>query len=301
MPCKLLRFTPFLASIALSAQTFDVASVRADLGAIRPGGLTIKGGPGSDDPGRFIATQVSLRMLILKAYGIEADQLEGPEWINDANRHSYTISATMPPETTKHDFPLMMQRLLAERFNLKLHEDVRPFPAYELTTLPGPAKLRPWTPGPVADGPDPANVRGFAVDSEQFPIVPRGLNICRYGGMVGATAAMKVSCRRSMADFTTDLGRFVNLTNAEPGGAPVPRVVDKTGLPGIYEFRLEFVATMNLRGLGGAPSASDPADYSVPFLFKALEKQLNLKLVKTKNVPVTVLVVDHADQMPSEN
>jgi uncharacterized protein (TIGR03435 family) len=302
MSSKLLRFAPYLVTIALSAQTFEVASVRADNGAFRPGGPGMKGGPGSNDPGLFNAVQVPLRFLILKAYDIEADQLEGPEWIADLNRNKYTVSARMPPDTTKQQFELMLQQLLAERFNLKLREESRSFAAYELVTLPGPIKLRRSTPGPVPDGPDPANVRGFAVDSDQFPLVPRGQNICRYGGMVGATAAMKVTCRRSMADFTKDLGRFVNLTNAEPGDAPVPRVLDKTGLTGIYEFRLEFMATMNLRGLsGGASSASDPGDYSVPFLFKALEKQLNLKLVKTKNVPVTVLVVDHADQMPSEN
>jgi uncharacterized protein (TIGR03435 family) len=52
---------------------------------------------------------------------------------------------------------------------------------------------------------------------------------------------------------------------------------------------------------GGAPRASDPGDYSAPSLFKALETQLNLKLVKAKDVPVTMLVVDHAEQTPSEN
>jgi uncharacterized protein (TIGR03435 family) len=305
MSGKLLRFTPYLASIALCAQTqpaFDAASVRPDNGALRPSALTMKGGPGSDDPGRFTVVQMPLRMLIAKAYEIEDDQLEGPAWLGDLNRHRYTISATMPPETTKQQFQLMLQQLLAERFNLKLHTEVRSFPGYELVTLPGPAKLRTWTPAPIPDGPDPANVPGFAVDSEEFPLVARGKNICRYGGMVGATAAMKVTCRRSMADFTKDLGRFVNMANAEPAGVRVPRVVDKTGLPGIYEFRLEFMATMVRSGLPGpGPGASDPGDYSAPSLFKALEKQLNLKLVKAKDVPVTMLVVDHAEQTPSEN
>ncbi len=305
MSGKLLRFTPYLASIVLSAQTqpaFDVASVRADNGAIRPGALTMKGGPGSEDPGRFTVVQIPLNMLIVKAYEIEYDQLEGPDWIRDLNGHRYTISATMPPETTKQQFQLMLQELLAERFDLKLHQETRSFPGYELVTLPGPARLRAWTPGPITDGPDPANVRGFAVGADQFPLVPRGLNICRYGGMVGATAAMKVTCRRSMADFTKDLGRFVNMANAEPGGVRIPRVVDKTGLPGIYEFKLEFMATMVLSGLpGGAAAASDPGNYSAPSLFKALEKQLNLKLVKAKDVPVTMLIVDHAEQTPSEN
>lgn len=264
----LVRFTPYLASIALFAQAFDVASVRPDNGAFRPDRFTMKGGPGSDDPGRFTAVQVPLGTLILKAYDIEADQLEGPEWIHDLNRHNYTITATMPPDTTKPQFQLMLQQLLAERFNLKPHEEVRPFPGYELVTLPGPIRLQAWTPAPVPDQPD----LRFRVGADEFPLVPSGMNICRYGGPVGQTVAMKVSCRRSMGDFTKDLGRFVNLANAEPASVRIPRVVDKTGLPGIYEFKLEFMATMVLPGLGPAPGAASDPETSARHRFSKLSK-----------------------------
>ena len=300
MPGKILRFAPYFASIALTAQpAFDVASVRADNSGFRPGALTMKGGPGSDDPARLTVVQMPLSMLIEKAYDIEDDQLVGPGWLRDLNGHRYTISATMPPETTKEQFQLMLQQLLAERFSLKLHEEVRPFLAYELSTLPGPARLRQWTPEPIPDGPQ----MGFHKDSDGYPVVPAGRTMCQYGGQMGVAQAMKVTCRRSMADFSKDLGRFVNMANAEPAGVRIPRVVDRTGLPGVYEFRLEFMATMVLSGLPGrAPgAASDPGDYSAPSLFKALEKQLNLRLVKAKDMPVTMLVVDHAEQTPSEN
>jgi uncharacterized protein (TIGR03435 family) len=203
----------------------------------------------------------------------------------------------MPPQTTKAQFQLVLQHLLAERFNLKLHSEVRSFPGYELVTLSGPAKLQAWTPGPIPDGPE----RGFSIDSDGYPMVPPGRTICQYGGFMGVTAALKVTCRRSMADFTKDLGRFVNMANAEPAGVRIPRVVDKTGLPGIYEFKLEFMATMMMRTSGGASRASGPGDYSAPSLFKALEKQLNLRLLRAKDVPVTMLFVDHAEQTPSEN
>ena len=125
------------------------------------------------------------------------------------------------------------------------------------------------------------------------------MTICQYGGYMGAVQALKVTCRRSMPEFTKDLGRFVNMANAEPASVRVPRIVDKTGLPGIYEFKLEFMATMIWPGMSAG--GGDPANYSASSLFTALEKLLNLKLVKTKDVPVTVLVVDHAEQTPSEN
>ena len=55
-----------------------------------------------------------------------------------------------------------------------------------------------------------------------------------------------------MADFTKDLGRFVNMAKAEPASVRIPRILDKTGLPGIYEFKLESMATMMLRNPGCA-------------------------------------------------
>ena len=171
----MLRFIPYLAGIALFAQAqpvskpeFDAASVRVDNGAFRPGALALKGGPGSSDPARITAVQMPLSMLIEKAYEMEDDQLEGPDWVRDLNGHRYTISATMPPETTKGQFQLMLQQLLAERFHLKLHEEVRSFPAYDLVALPGQVKLRAWTPEPIPDQPDLA----FETGSDQFPLVP---------------------------------------------------------------------------------------------------------------------------------
>ncbi len=79
---------------------------------------------------------------------------------------------------------------------------------------------------------------------------------------------------------------------------PMPRFVDNTGLDGAYEFTLEFEGSM-LPGIvmngGRVPSVGGPT------LFTALEKQLGLKLVKAKGVPVDVLVIDHVDRVPTEN
>lgn len=81
---------------------------------------------------------------------------------------------------------------------------------------------------------------------------------------------------------------------------------DKTGLTGIFEFTLEYTgapvpvsaadSTTEVR----APIAKDPAE-DVPGIFVALERQLGLGLVKVKDVPVDVLVIDQADKVPSAN
>jgi uncharacterized protein (TIGR03435 family) len=39
----------------------------------------------------------------------------------------------------------------------------------------------------------------------------------------------------------------------------------------------------------------------LPDIFVAIEKQLGLKLVKTKDIPLEVIVVDHVDKVPTGN
>jgi uncharacterized protein (TIGR03435 family) len=80
-----------------------------------------------------------------------------------------------------------------------------------------------------------------------------------------------------------DTAHFVGVL-AHRAGQPV---IDKTGLTGIYDFRLSY-----------AP-ANDPSS-SLPDLFTALQEQLGLKL-ESQKVPVEMLVIDHADKIPTEN
>ena len=60
------------------------------------------------------------------------------------------------------------------------------------------------------------------------------------------------------------------------------KVIDRTGLSGVYDFTLEF-----------APP--DVVDSPLPALVTALQEQLGLKLEAT-NGPVEVLVIDHAEK-----
>ena len=73
---------------------------------------------------------------------------------------------------------------------------------------------------------------------------------------------------------------------AKETGKPV---VDKTGLTGKYDFMLQYTPADH--------AATDES--SRPSIFTALEEQLGLKLVPTKQ-PVEVLVVDSIEQ-PTEN
>jgi uncharacterized protein (TIGR03435 family) len=70
-------------------------------------------------------------------------------------------------------------------------------------------------------------------------------------------------------------------------------VVDKTGIEGVFDIRLEWTP---LNGDAGQPVTSTDDSASV---FAALQEQLGLR-VQAQKVPTEVLVVDHLEQ-PSEN
>jgi uncharacterized protein (TIGR03435 family) len=50
----------------------------------------------------------------------------------------------------------------------------------------------------------------------------------------------------------------------------------------------------------GIAAPNDPVTGG-PTLLAALENQLGLKLVKSKSVPLVILVIDHWDKVPTEN
>jgi uncharacterized protein (TIGR03435 family) len=64
-------------------------------------------------------------------------------------------------------------------------------------------------------------------------------------------------------------------------------VLDKTGLSGKYDIDLHF-------------RRQDDLNSNLPDIFTAVQEQLGLKLVPAK-VPVTYLIIDHADRTPTEN
>jgi uncharacterized protein (TIGR03435 family) len=241
----------------------------------------MRGGPGTDDPGRISWPGVTVLDLILQAYDVTVDQVSGLAWLNSAGTPIYDLDATIPPGTTKEQFRLMLQNLLADRFHLKLHHETQSRPGYELSVAAGGPKLKDWTPAP-----------GSA------PGLTMGVNQDR--------GTLRTTFRGSMADICRQLGAPINL--AVDARSPRPHVADKTGLSGMYEFVLEYATTLPPPGAPNAapppaaapvPTASDPGGDARGF-FAAFER-LGLKLTKVKDVPVDILVVDAADKVPTAN
>jgi uncharacterized protein (TIGR03435 family) len=107
-----------------------------------------------------------------------------------------------------------------------------------------------------------------------------------------------------MAMFALRLAAIINQLSGTTGAdVRLPRVVDKTGLAGIYDIRIEHAGTpFPILAPDGAPApaAPDPVDAG-PSIFSAVQQQLGLKLTKAADVQVDVMIIDHIDQTPTEN
>jgi uncharacterized protein (TIGR03435 family) len=282
----------------LSAQEFDAASVKPAApptqGMMRIG---MRGGPGSNDPGRINYTNVALKELLTTAYDVKSHQISGPSWL-DSER--FDITATMPPGTTKAQFHLMLQKLLAERFKLTLHHESKELPAFVLTVGKKGSKLKPSAEDvPAKEGEEPAPAamgRGpMKAGKDGFPEMTGGGR--RGGGpmvMITPGKAKMVGEKTSMEQFTTQIERFLNRP-----------VVDKTELTGKYDFALYFTPDMaNMPappvGVGGLGEHGTEQAEIYPPLAVAIQEQLGLKLDSQKT-QVDILVIDHLEKVPTEN
>lgn len=289
---------------------FDVASVKTVNLASHPV-FGNRGGPGTSDPGRIHLCCVGMFSLLIRAYGVEIDQIAGPAWImENMGPNLYEIDATMPTGTTNGQFQLMMQNLLAKRFHLEMHRETRSFPGYELELAKDGPKLKE------------SMVDGNAVVADNTPQTPKRLrdgSVILPPGPQMLTSLGRGTIRvrvqdKPIGDLVKSMGRLIAQSlgeNMSDFASRKPRVIDKTGLTGKYDFTIEF----SCDGCGGAGAimattngaAVDPsaaagsAGSGLPNLFTALEKQIGLKLVKTKDIPLDAIVVDHVDKVPTGN
>jgi uncharacterized protein (TIGR03435 family) len=130
----------FVFALSAFAQTpaFDAASIKPN---------TSGGGPSSIHltAGRVAMQNVSLRKVMLNAYGIPEDReyaIEGPDWLTTEH---FDIDATFPADAPAPQVRVMLQSLLADRFNLTLHKEPRQLPMYSLVVARGGVKIHSST------------------------------------------------------------------------------------------------------------------------------------------------------------
>jgi uncharacterized protein (TIGR03435 family) len=241
---------------------FEVASIHASnpdqgfINAVTPS-LNIPG----DRNLTFV--QVSLRDLIMLAYGVGAPQIQGPRFLEgtpNAPTDRFDIVARVPAGAAREQIPLMLRALLTERFHLKVHQENKTIQVYALEIGNGAPKMKESPSAAIG----PARcVRSFAERE-------------------GATLAAECTHMTS-ADIAQQVMALA------PGYFRDAPVVDVTGLTGVYDFKLEWITAVEARNGNPGPSMID-----------AIQNQLGLKMER-KREAVETLVIDKIDRKPTEN
>ncbi|HVY93119.1 MAG TPA: TIGR03435 family protein [Bryobacteraceae bacterium] len=216
----------------------------------------------NSDAGRLDYRHINIKALVWVAFPITTYQIVWPRGLL-GNVNFYDVQATYPPGTSKSQIQLMLQRLLAERFRLQTHWEMRESPVYLLKV----AKSGPK----ISKSPNPPD--------------DKTLSISVRSGPEGWSLQDRLQSSSPTAPFGITLSKLVQYLN---NNFVFDRLVlDGTGLDGYYDINLRISAA----DTGGKlPDAEMFVD--------AIESQLGLTLEKHP-APVNTLVVDHIDTTPA--
>ena len=277
--CCLAAFAqeaPDWEKVAGGKRSFEVASVKLDPGPFRPPSFPLDPGEAYRPVGDRFSADFPLLTYISFAYKLTAgsDQRQAmlaslPQWVaNDR----YAIEARAAGSVTKDQMRLMVQSLLAERFKLAVHFEMRVFPALGMSLVkPGQTgpKLRPHSEGIPCESTPTTNEPIRSTADGPFPPVCDVVMMTIQGGH-NAKGGSRNTTIPMMAAALPGMGRLDHA------------MVDQTGLTGRYDFTVEFIPE-RLDGAAPAP------DIEGPTFIQALREQLGLKLESIK-APLPLLV-----------
>jgi uncharacterized protein (TIGR03435 family) len=228
---------------------FDVAVIKPSEAGSAGKGIRVQGRQLSTL--NFTATD-----MITFAYGLQVRQITGaPAWL-ESEKYNLTAKPAGEGQPNTKQWKIMLQKMLADRFQLTFHHDKKELSVYAITVGKNGPKL-------TKSAGDPNGLYGA-------------------GGPPGAFSARNAN-----------MGDFAEVMQTTMLDRPV---VDQTGLSGRFDFQLKFTPDETQYGGSGMrvpPPADDGA--APPDLFTAIQEQLGLKLQDTK-APVDVIVIDRVSK-----
>ena len=234
-----------------------------ELTSVKPNNSSPAGGSNRNQPnGSFSGTNLTLRPFIARAYEVRVFQvMGGPDWIDFDH---FDIIGRGPEGTPNERRPAMLRGLLADRFKLVTHSEMREQPVYALVLARSDGRLGPQlkrSPRPCA-APGTAAVAGQTTSCGVDESVNAG---------IGTITAWGVPMDRIAAALANTA---VNRT-----------VINRTGLEGAFDVEQLRFAREGF-GVGAANRPDDP-----PSIFTAIDEQLGLKLEPARG-PVPFVVID---------
>jgi len=246
--------------------TFDVVSIKRNISG--DGNVSIYSPTDGDG---LNLTNVVVEDIIAYAYGIHSpDLLQGlPAWAKSVHFdiQAKVTGAEVPRfrSLNEEQRRQMIQSLLADRFKLKIHRELKTVGVYALVVDKSGIKMKEVKPG----DPHPGGIK----EADGTPIEGPALN----GSGPDEETAQEITMDFFAGSLSGPAGR---------------QVVDKTGLKGMYDFKLRFSRGPDAAQTPASPNDTTPAsDASAPSIFIALQEQLGLKLEPQK-LSTPILVID---------
>ena len=293
-------------SPASPAQKFEVAAIHpCDRNTAAPG-LREMGGLGDTGPSPNLVIKKCVTVMTLlkdayitfadgrqRTFGVQAPPIGGaPAWLS-SERYTVEARADGTPGQPIMLGP-MMQSLFEDRFHLKLHRETRIGPAYELTVAKGGPKLKEnagscdYDVPPTAIPHDPNTgvpLRGFAARgraSQPGPGQP-----CHFIFFLNhGPNQLLVTRGFTLDEFSAWLYSVTGRT-----------IVNKTGLAGKFDIRLEYLPAASALAVADASNTSDIQPEAT--LLTAVKQQLGLQLTPIQGTR-QIIVIDHIEK-PSGN
>jgi len=265
---------------------FEVASVRPS----QPAGTDRVDIGVHRDGTQMRMVSLPMRDYIARAYRLKLYQVTGPDWLTTER---FDVNAKLPEGSTQEQIPEMLQSLLEERFQIKVHREKKELPVYVLTIGKPPLKIQESAPDPAAT------------------IAPKGTtNVTATGSATGVSVDLG-----NGSYYTFNNGKFeIKKVTMDMLARQLERYVDRpildmTDLKGIYDLsfdvpsedyqRMLIRAGVNA-GMMYPPQVLQYMDNgSIASLMDGLQ-QLGLKM-DSRKAPLDVLVIDQLSKTPTEN
>ena len=174
-------FSVFAVAAGAQAPAFDAASIKPNHSLGGPSSIRFSNG-------RVTMQYVSLMKLMLNAYGIPDDReymLDGPGWLTSEH---FDIAATFPGDTSVPQARMMMQAMLAERFKLVVHREVRQLPTYSLVIARNGPKIHAVEVGTGSTSTSPGHLEAHKISMQKLADIlarPVGVRVTDSTGLAG--------------------------------------------------------------------------------------------------------------------
>ena len=205
------------------SRSFEVASIKPSPAGERIGSMHVQAGGQT-----YLIRNTSVRFMILRVYRLTWDQLAGgPAWLNT---ELFDVEAKAGHQGKLEDLNRMFQHLLADRFKLQFHREIKQLPVYALTV-------------------DQKGTKPKANDTAD-----------EFSGRMGPSIGIKgLPGMRGIGVSIPELCWNLSLIVGRP-------VLDRTDLTGYYDFNLEFTYDAGIPAEG----ADAPPLHEGPTIFNAI-------------------------------